>query len=92
VWRVRLRLDGDHVDARAMMERGDCEPVRPRADGPDARPPAIHRDGWVYEEKVDGWRLLAYREGSRVRLVSRKRVDHTARFPELAAALAELPS
>jgi ATP-dependent DNA ligase len=22
------------------------------------RPP-FHRDGWVYEEKVDGWRMLA---------------------------------
>jgi hypothetical protein len=32
-----------------------------------ARPP-VHRDGWVYEEKYDGWRMLAYRDGSRVRL------------------------
>jgi ATP-dependent DNA ligase len=24
------------------------------------RPP-FHRDGWVYEEKVDGWRMLASR-------------------------------
>jgi len=22
----------------------------------------FHRDGWVYEEKVDGWRILAYKE------------------------------
>ena len=35
-----------------------------------ARPP-FHRDGWVYEEKVDGWRMLAYKDGSRVRLISR---------------------
>jgi ATP-dependent DNA ligase len=28
-----------------------------------------HRDGWVYEEKVDGWRIVAYKEGARVRLV-----------------------
>ena len=31
-----------------------------------ARPP-FHRAGWVYEEKVDGWRLLAYKDGTRVR-------------------------
>jgi hypothetical protein len=31
----------------------------------------FHRDGWVYEEKVDGWRILAYKDGDRVRLVSR---------------------
>jgi hypothetical protein len=35
--------------------------------GDDARlPPALarepfHRDGWVYEDKVDGWRILAYK-------------------------------
>jgi ATP-dependent DNA ligase len=22
----------------------------------------FHRDGWVYEEKIDGWRLLAYKD------------------------------
>jgi hypothetical protein len=27
----------------------------------------FHRDGWVYEEKVDGWRMLAYKDGDRVR-------------------------
>jgi bifunctional non-homologous end joining protein LigD len=54
-----------------------------------ARPP-FHRDGWIYEEKVDGWRMLAYKDGRRVRLVSRRGVDHGARFPELVAALAEL--
>jgi len=35
----------------------------------------FHRDGWVYEEKVDGWRLLAYKNGARVRLVSRNGRD-----------------
>ena len=35
------------------------------------------RPGWVFEEKVDGekvdgWRILAYKGGARVRLVSRK--------------------
>jgi len=23
----------------------------------------FHRPGWVYEEKVDGWRVLAYKDG-----------------------------
>jgi ATP-dependent DNA ligase len=31
----------------------------------------FHRDGWAYEEKVDGWRMIAYKAGDRVRLVSR---------------------
>lgn len=53
------------------------------------RPP-FHRDGWVYEEKVDGWRMLAYKNGRRVRLISRNAVDHTWRFPDVSAAIASL--
>jgi bifunctional non-homologous end joining protein LigD len=53
------------------------------------RPP-FHRDGWVYEEKVDGWRIVAYKDGRRVRLISRNAVDHTHRFAELAAAIGAL--
>jgi ATP dependent DNA ligase domain len=48
----------------------------------------FHREGWVFEEKVDGWRMLAYKNGARVRLVSRNGRDHTRRFPDLAAAVA----
>src|SRR5688572_32819826 len=50
----------------------------------------FHRPGWVYEEKYDGWRMLAFKDGTRVRLISRQGVDHTARFRELAAAIAQL--
>jgi bifunctional non-homologous end joining protein LigD len=50
----------------------------------------FHRDGWVYEEKVDGWRMLAYKDRDRVRLVSRNGVNHTKRFPNLATAIAKL--
>jgi ATP-dependent DNA ligase len=28
----------------------------------------VHRAGWVYEEKLDGWRMLANKDGERVRL------------------------
>lgn len=50
----------------------------------------FHCDGWVYEEKVDGYRMLAYKARDRVRLVSRNGVDHTRRFTDLAAAVAKL--
>jgi ATP-dependent DNA ligase len=40
----------------------------------------FHRPGWVYEEKVDGWRIVAYKAGGNVRLISRKSVEHTARL------------
>jgi bifunctional non-homologous end joining protein LigD len=41
-------------------------------------------------EKVDGWRMLAYKDGERVRLVSRNGRDHTRRFADLAVAVAKL--
>jgi bifunctional non-homologous end joining protein LigD len=50
----------------------------------------FHREGWVYEEKVDGWRILAYKDGSRVRLLSRSDIDHAKRFRGVAAAIAAL--
>ena len=52
----------------------------------------FHRDGWVFEEKYDGWRVIAYKDGRHVRLVSRRGVDHTKRFAELAAAIGTLPA
>jgi hypothetical protein len=39
----------------------------------------FHRDGWVYEEKADGWLILAYKDGERVWLVSSNGVDHSRR-------------
>ena len=48
------------------------------------------RPGWVYEEKYDGDRMLAYKEGARVVLLSRNGKDNTGRFPEVAAAIARL--
>jgi bifunctional non-homologous end joining protein LigD len=53
-------------------------------------PKPFHRAGWVYEEKVDGWRVLAYKDAAGVRLVSRNARDLTRRFPELVAAVAAL--
>lgn len=53
-----------------------------------ARP--FHRAGWIYEEKVDGWRMVAVKAEGTVRLVSRKGHDLTARFPQLVQALVGL--
>ena len=47
--------------------------------------------GWVYEEKYDGYRILAYKEGSRVTLLSRNDNDRTGTFASVAAAVAKLP-
>lgn len=50
-------------------------------------PEPFNKQGWIYEEKYDGVRTLAYKEGERVRLLSRRGLDVTARFVEIAAAV-----
>jgi ATP-dependent DNA ligase len=57
---------------------------------PTLIPRPIHNDGWVYEEKVDGWRMLAFKDAGRVRLISRAGRDHTRRFRQIVDALTEL--
>jgi bifunctional non-homologous end joining protein LigD len=43
---------------------------------------------WRYEPKLDGYRVIAFVQGSNVRLQSRRGLDLTACFPELTADLA----
>src|SRR5262245_5692907 len=48
---------------------------------PELAPEPFHRPGWVYEEKYDGWRIVAYKDGQSVRLMSRTGVDHAPPLP-----------
>jgi bifunctional non-homologous end joining protein LigD len=50
----------------------------------------FHRPGWVYEEKYDGYRILAYKEEKRVTLLSRNGKDRTESFADVAKAIATL--
>lgn len=45
---------------------------------------------WIYERKLDGVRLLAFRHGDDVRLVTRNRKERNAAYPEIVDALADL--
>ena len=49
------------------------------------------KPGWVYEEKYDGYRILAYKEGDRVTLMSRNQNDRTGTFANIAEAVARMP-
>ena len=46
---------------------------------------------WVYEEKYDGIRAVAYRDDDRIRVLSRTGQDLTAGFPAIVDALRDLP-
>lgn len=44
-------------------------------------------DDWLYELKYDGYRIVAYLEGSGVRLMTRNGNDYTKRFSDVAYSL-----
>jgi bifunctional non-homologous end joining protein LigD len=49
------------------------------------------RDGWIFELKLDGYRLLASKTGTDVLLLTRNGNDYTNVFPEVAKAVRALP-
>jgi len=46
---------------------------------------------WIFERKLDGIRMLAFKNGSDVRLLSRNKLPLTDSYPRVAAAIAALP-
>src|SRR5688572_3528083 len=47
--------------------------------------------GWTFERKLDGIRMLAFKDGGAVRLLSRNRLSLTEAYPHVAKAIAQLP-
>ncbi|MDX2166935.1 MAG: DNA ligase D [Deltaproteobacteria bacterium] len=73
---------------RATLPAGALKPMLAT---PTEKP--FSRDGWVFELKYDGIRLLIDRRGGGApRLLARSGRDVTATFPEIAAAAARLPA
>ena len=44
------------------------------------------RDGWIYEPKLDGERCLAFKEGGKVKLLSRNQLVLNGSYPDLVKA------
>ena len=80
--RHAARKDADR-SVRLLMK----EAVRPMLA--TLVPEPFDRPGWVYEEKYDGARVIAYRRRGRVRMLSRNLHDVTAGFPDIARAIEE---
>jgi len=55
-------------------------------------PRPFHKPNWVYEEKYDGIRILAYKEGNKLSLITRNDIDRVSDFPKVAAAIRRLKS
>ena len=82
------------------LEAARLAPVGPAEEFPSQLAPMLAESGdgvssdpgWRYEPKLDGYRVLAFVTGDRVRLQSRRGLDYTPFFPELAAELAPHPA
>ncbi len=57
-----------------------------------ARQAAAFGEGWLHEIKHDGFRIMARRDATGVRLFTRNGHDFTNRFSLVAAAASELPA
>src|ERR671919_335915 len=45
---------------------------------------------WIFEPKLDGVRCLAFKNGAKVRLLSRNRLSMNDRYPEVVTAVSKL--
>ena len=78
----------------------DKERRVPGARLPDFVPPSLATlratapsgRGWAHEIKFDGYRVQARLDDGEVRLLTRKGLDWSEKFPNIAAAVAKLPA
>ncbi|HEX6576151.1 MAG TPA: DNA ligase D, partial [Gemmatimonadaceae bacterium] len=79
----------------AIIAKGAIEsPVDPRKVEPmhaESVEDAFTKDGWIFELKLDGYRLIAAKQGSDALLLTRNGNDYTDVFPEVARAIKALP-
>ena len=83
--RLRTALE----QTSAPRKRVDARSVDPMlAETSDK---AFTRDGWLFELKLDGYRLLASKSRGEALLLTRNGNDYTRVFPEIARAVKALP-
>ena len=80
------------LDAAQLVPSGPAEAM------PESLAPMLAMTGesarsdpdWLFEPKLDGYRVIAFVAGGTVRLQSRRGIDLTAQFPEIVTELAAL--
>ncbi len=77
------------VDSSALQKAVD--PKSARLMLAESAERAFSGAGWLFEPKLDGYRVLAARIGGEARLLTRNGNDCAASFPEVVRALAALP-
>jgi bifunctional non-homologous end joining protein LigD len=83
------RLRAAVEEAGAVRQTVDISSVHPMLA--ETADDAFTRDGWIFELKLDGYRLIAGKAHGEARLLTRNGNDYTAVFPEVARAIKALP-
>jgi bifunctional non-homologous end joining protein LigD len=84
--------------ARRATRRARTAKAKPSLPAPDAfefelarlHPHAPQGEDWLHEVKYDGYRMLAWRHGRDLQLLSRNRLDWTGKLPAIAEAVLAL--
>ena len=89
--------DDVSLQSVGRMAPGSLTPSGPPERMPTKLSPMLAETGesprtgseWLYEPKLDGYRVIAFVHGSSVRLQSRRGIDMTGVFPDITADLAQ---
>jgi bifunctional non-homologous end joining protein LigD len=79
------------MPAARLVPTGDIEPMPGKLEPMLAEigEAAFNRPGWMWEPKLDGYRVLAFLDGKEVRLRSRRGLELAPTFPGLVDELAK---
>src|SRR3954471_19163376 len=85
---------GEPIRRELMKLKAPRRPVEPKASllmlAETADRPFSRKD-WLFEPKLDGYRVLAVRSGGAAKLLTRNGNDCSSAFPEVLRAIAALP-
>ncbi|MFL5554238.1 MAG: DNA ligase D [Gemmatimonadaceae bacterium] len=83
--KIRKALEEAGADKRQV------DPHKVEAMHCETSDEAFTRDGWLFELKLDGYRLIASKSKGEALLLTRNGNDYTGVFPEIARAVKALP-
>jgi bifunctional non-homologous end joining protein LigD len=83
---IRKALEAEEKAVRARVD-----PIAVEAMHCEPHETAFTRDDWLFELKLDGYRLIASKSNGEALLLTRNGNDYTSVFPEVARAVKALP-
>ena len=79
---------GRTQDPRVLSQAGPGQPAWLEPELATLTRERFSDPAWIFERKLDGERCLAFKSGTRVRLMTRNQKEDTGTYPEIAEVLA----